>query len=105
MGGGTILRKFTTQHGTNLYLLAHGYHILKAEIQFESSQSVIGSMGDSGHSVINVWNFERHLPDKRIIDIPIDPGTNLPLIHDLVCTSAEKEKYGPQNVANAAMFR
>ena len=47
-------------------------------------------MGGSGHAVIDVLNVEWNIPDKRIIDIPIDPGTNLPLIHDFVCTSDEK---------------
>ena len=58
----------------------------------------------SCHDVIDLWNVEWHLPDKLIIDIPIDPGTNLLLIHDFVCTSAEKENYGPQHVANSAVF-
>ena len=90
MGGGTILWKFTTRCGTTIYLLAHGYHIPKADILLDSPQYVIRAMGGSGHAIIDVWNVECHIPDKRIIDIPIDPGTNLPLIHDFVCTSAEK---------------
>ena len=61
-------------------------------------------MGGSGRAVIDMWNVEWHPPDKRIIDIPIDPGTNLPLIRDFVCTYAEREKYGPQHVVNAAVL-
>ena len=61
-------------------------------------------MGGGGHAVIDVWKVEWHISDKPIIDIPIDLGTNLPLIHHFVCTSAEKENYGPQHVANAAVF-
>ena len=105
VGGGTILRNFTTNCSTNIYLPAHGYHIPKSDILLESPQFVIRSMGGSGHAVIDVWNVEWHLPDKRIIDILIDPGTNLPLIHDFVCTSSEKEKYGPHHVANDSLFR
>ena len=61
-------------------------------------------MGGSGHAVIGVCNVEWNLPDKQIIDILIDPGTNIPLIHEFVCTSSEKENYGTQHVANAAVF-
>ena len=34
-------------------------------------------------------NIEWTLPDGRIIDIPIDHHTNLPLIHDSVCSSED----------------
>ena len=61
-------------------------------------------MGGSGHAIVDVCNVEWHLPDKQIIEISIDPGTNLPLIHDFFCTSAEKDNYGPQHVSNAVMF-
>ena len=105
MGGGIILHKFTTRCGTTLYLPAHGYHMPKADILLESPQSIIIAMGGSGHAVIDVGNVEWNLPDKYIIDITIYPGTNLPLIHNFVCTSAEKEKYVTHHVANDAVFR
>ena len=105
MGGGTILRKYTTRCGTTIYLPDHGYQRYKVDIQLEYPHSIIKVMGSSGHAGIDVWNVEWHIPDKRIIDIPIDPGTNLPLIHVFVCTSTEKEKYGPKHVANAVVFR
>ena len=76
-----------------------------ADIRLESPQSVIILIGGSDHAVIDEWNVEWHLPDKQIIDIPIDPGTNLPLIHDFVCIYSEKEKYGPIHVSNAVVFR
>ena len=62
-------------------------------------------MGGSGRAVIDVWNVEWHLPDKQIIDITIDPGTNLPLINYSLCISSEKEKYEPKHVSNYAVFR
>ena len=62
-------------------------------------------MGGSGHDVIDVWNVKWNLPDRQINDIPIDPGTNLPLIHKKICASVEKEKYGPQNFSNATVFQ
>ena len=105
MGDGAILRKCTTLCGTTIYLPAHGYHMPKACIRLEYTQSVIREMGDSGHDVIGVWNVEWHLPDNQIIDITIDPGTNLPLIHDYFCTSSEKEKHGTHHVDNAVVLR
>ena len=64
MGGGTILRKFTTCRGTNLYLLAHGYQISKADIRLDPPQSIIRAMGGSCHVVMDVWNVECNLTDK-----------------------------------------
>ena len=93
VGGGTILRRFKTRCGSTIHLPAHGYHMPKADIRLESPQSLIRAMGGSGHAIVKMWDIEWHLPDKRIIDIPIDPKTNLPLIHDFVCTSAEKTKF------------
>ncbi len=47
--------------------------MLKADIRLESPQSIIWAMGGSGHAIVKMWDIEWHLPDKRIIDIPIDP--------------------------------
>ena len=73
------------------------------DIRLESPQSVIRAMGGIGHAVVNGWNIEWHLPDGRIIDISIDPHTNLPLIRDFVCTSAEKEEFGAQHINSAGV--
>ena len=79
IGGCTITRRFKTRCGTKLLLPAHGYHFPEADICLESPQSLIRTMGGSGHTVVDGWNIEWHLPDGRIVDIPIDPATNLPL--------------------------
>ena len=52
--GGTILRKFTTRCGSTVHLLAHGYHMPKADIHLESPQSIIRSMGGSGHAIVSM---------------------------------------------------
>ena len=98
IGGGTILRKFTTRCGAKLFIPSHGYHFPEADIRLESPQSLIRAMGGSGHAVVNGWNIEWHLPDRRIIDIPIDPVTNLPLFTDFVCTSDEKKKFESESM-------
>ena len=96
VGGGTILRNFTTSCGTTLFLPAHGYHTPKADIRLDSPQYVIRETGDSGHAVIDAWNFEWNLTDKWIIDIPIDPGTNLPLIYDFFTLLTRKRSMVPR---------
>ena len=101
MGSGSILCRFKTRCGATLHLPAHGYHMPKADIRLESPQSIIKTMGDSGRVVVNGWNVKWHLPDKRIIDVEVDQCTNLPLIHDFVCTSAEKKKFGARYINNA----
>ena len=45
------------------------------------------------------------MPDGEIIDIPIDPRTNLPLLHNFVCNEAEKRKFGPAHAHQAASER
>ena len=44
-------------------------------------------------SRFKIWDIEWYLPYKRIIDIPIGPKTNLPLIHDFVCNYVEKKRF------------
>ena len=56
------------------------------------SPHVIRVISCSGHGIVDRWTIEWHLPD-RIIDSPINPNTNLPLIHDFVWTSAEEKGF------------
>ena len=103
IGGGTILRRFKTRCGTKLLLPAHGYHFPEADIRLESPQSLIRAMGGSGHAVVDGWNIEWHLPDGRIVDIPIDPATNLPLFKDFVCTSEEQKSFEAESMNNVCV--
>ena len=50
-------------------------------------------MDNIGHAVVKMWDIECYLPDKRIIDIPIDLNTNFPLIHGFICASAKKTQF------------
>ena len=90
IGGGTILRRFKTRCGTKLLHPAYVYHFPATDIRLESSQSLIRAMGGSGCAVMDGGNIEWYLPDGRILDIPIDPATNLLLFKDFVCTSEEQ---------------
>ena len=38
-------------------------------------------------------NIEWSLPDGKIVDIPIDRDTNLPLLKGIVCTQEEKDEH------------
>ena len=41
VGSGTILRRFKTTCGATFHLLAHGFHMPKADIRLESPQSIV----------------------------------------------------------------
>ena len=78
----TVLRRFNNRCGDTIYLPSHNYHMPQADIRLESPHYVIRAMGGISHDVVNGWNIKWHLPGGRIIDIPIDLHTNLPLIRD-----------------------
>ena len=63
-----------------------------ADICLESPQNVLRGLG-GGKAVLQDDNIEWHLPAGHIVDIPIDPQTNLPLLHDFVCTPEEKQAH------------
>ena len=84
-----LLRRFKTHCGTKLLPPAHGYHFPEADIHLESFHSLIRAIGGSSHAVVDGWNIEWQLPGGRIVDILIDPATNLHLFKDFVCTSEE----------------
>ena len=100
VGSGTTLCRFTTRCGQTVYIPAHAYHMPAADIRLESPQSIIRALGGVGHARIDGFNIEWTLQDGRIIDIPIDPHTNLPLIHDFVCNEDEKKDFGAQFMNN-----
>ena len=100
VGTGTILRKFKSRCGEILYIPSHGYHMPDAQIRLESPQSLIRALGTPGHAKLSGWDIEWHQPDGKIIDIPIDHATNLPLMRNFVCSNKEKADFGPSyNVA------
>ena len=64
-----------------------------AEVRLMSPQSALRALGDEGHAFMKGENIEWALPDGKIVDIPIDRGTNLPLLKDFVCSQEEKEQH------------
>jgi hypothetical protein len=53
-------------------------------------------LGGNSYARVDGYKIEWHLPDGRIVDIAIDPVTNLPLLQDFVCSQDEKREYGDQ---------
>jgi len=102
VGRGTVLRRFTTRTGKKVYLGARAYHMPASDVRLESPQSVSQGLGGGCYARIDGYQVEWHMPDGEIIDIPIDPRSNLPLLHDFVCTESEKREYGPLHAHQAA---
>ena len=57
-------------------------------------------MGGSDDTVVDSLNIEWHLPDGRIVDIPIDSATNLPPFKDFVYTSEEQKSFESESTNN-----
>ena len=99
-GRGTVLRRFKTRSGETRYLGSLAYYMPDADIRLESPQSVFQGLG-GGFARVDGYNVEWHMPDGEIIDIPIDPRSNLPVLHDFVCSADEFEKFGPAHAHQA----
>ena len=101
-GRGTVLRRFTTRTGKKVYIGSWAYHMPASDLRLESPQSVSQGLGGGCWAKVDGYNVEWHMPDGDIIDIPIDPRSNLPLLHDFACTEAEKKEFGPAHAHQAA---
>ena len=60
-------------------------------------------MRGSTLAVVDGWNIDWNLPDGRIVDIPIDPATNLSLFQNCVCTSEEYKSFESKFMNNVCM--
>ena len=43
--------------GSTVHVLAHGYHMLRADIHLESPQFFICEMGGSGHATVKIQDM------------------------------------------------
>lgn len=105
VGTGTTLWRFTTRCGRKVYLSSTSLHMPSSDIRLESPQSIIRWLGGVGKALLNSHNIEWHLPCGKIIDIPIDHHTNLPLIRDFVCSDAEIEQFGVPQMHSTVSIR
>ncbi len=99
-GRGTVLRCFKTRSVKTRYLGSLAYYMPSADIRLESPQSVFQGLG-GGFARVDGYNVEWHMPDGEIIDVPIDPRSNLPVLHDFVCDAHEFSKFGPSHAHQA----
>ena len=90
LGVGTVLWKFYTRDGREVFLPLICYHVEHATIRLMSPQQYFKNHG--GHADVTGHNVAFHLPDKTIIDIPICPTSNLPTIWNVVTSTEEQRR-------------
>lgn len=100
-GIGTVMYKFVATNGDILFLPGLAYHLESADIRLFSPQTYHQLYGGesriNGDRVLMELQKQPHLSIRHDIDIPIDiNNTNLPLIHNVTCTDAEKKAIGPK---------
>jgi hypothetical protein len=79
-----------------VYIPSYSYHMPDSDIRLTSPQSIMKRLGGDSYAKVDGYKIEWHLPDGRIVDIAIDPVTNLPLLQDFLCSQDEKCEYGDQ---------
>lgn len=99
-GIGTVMYKFVATNGDILFLPGLAYHLESADIRLFSPQTYHQLYGGdsilNGDRVLMQLRKQTHLQVRHDIDIPIDiNNTNLPLIHHVACSEAEKKNIGP----------
>ena len=92
LGVGTVLWKFYTRDGREVFLPLICYHVEHATIRLMSPQQYFKNHG--GHADVTGHNVAFHLPDKTIIDIPICPTSNLPTIWNIGTSTEEQRRVG-----------
>ena len=96
IGVGTTLTRVTCRDGTTAYVPEVKYHSTSINIRLSSPQNLTGSNGSQpfDQALLKNNGIEWTLEDGRIVDVPIDHSTNLPLIKgNFVCSAAEKEEF------------
>ena len=102
LGVGTVMWKFTNREGKEVFLPLVCYHVEHAAIRLLSPQQYFKSHGGRAELSGNSVNW--HLPNKAIIDIPIDERSNLPMIWNVSTTSSEQKDIGPHLIGMATTF-
>ena len=84
LGVGTVMWKFRTRDGKEVFLPLICYHVEHAAIRLMSPQQYFKNHG--GRAEVTSHGVTCHLPDNNIIDIPIDSRSNLPMIWNVSTT-------------------
>ena len=102
-GMGTVLYRIKATNGDTCWIPGLAYHLEKTDIRLISPQAYHQSYG--GHSVLDGESFKMHLVRPtddgsdavsmgHTLGIPIDKGSNLPMIFDVACTREEQSRIG-----------
>lgn len=94
VGKGIVLYKVRTRDGAVVYVPSMAYHMPGADIRLFSPQRTFKRLGGSSKMNTNGIAWTLH-DDLGVVDVPIDLFSNLPLLHDFVCTKAEQNQFGP----------
>jgi hypothetical protein len=93
LGISTIMWKLPTIKGQPIYIPAIAYHMPDCDIRLFSPQSYFQLHG--GDATVMARNVTMYLPDNHIVDIPIDPTVNLPVISSPQPMLEEQDNFGP----------
>jgi len=92
---GTVMWKFKSRQGNNVFIPAVAYHMPECDIHQESPQSYVWLHG--GHANVSDNMVTMYLPglEKHIVDIPINDTCNLPVIIEPQTTRDEQLNFRP----------
>jgi hypothetical protein len=93
LGIGTTMWKLPTIKGQLIYISAIAYHMPDCDIRLFSPQSYFQLHG--GDATVTASNVTMRLPDNYIVNIPINPTVNLPLVDSPQPTLEEQVNFGP----------
>jgi transposase InsO family protein len=102
-GMGTVLYRIKAENGDTCWIPGLAYHLESTDIRLISPQAYHQQYG--GHSTIDGNSFRMHLvrPSNEgedaitvghILGIPLDRGSNLPMVFDVACSLEEQRKIG-----------
>lgn len=103
-GMGTVLYRIKAENGDTCWIPGLAYHLESTDIRLISPQAYHQQYG--GHSTIDGNSFRMHLvrPSNdgedaisvgHVLGVPLDRGSNLPMVFDVACSLEEQQKIGP----------
>ncbi len=109
IGMGIVLYKMPATNGDTCFVPGIAYHMPDCNIRLLSPQSYHQMY--NGHSELDGQAFTFFLakavngPMQHQIKVPIDPGSNLPLLRDVSTTGLEKQRARPHFVQSIRMHQ
>ena len=91
-GFGLVLYKAVATNGEVVYLPGLAYHLKSTDIRLISPQAFHQLWG--GRSVVDDKVFSLHTTSGQVVDVPIEPKSNLPMLYGVTCTNQEHRHVG-----------